>query len=183
MGDEFSFGKAKEKVWEEFDATKVSDPVQIRYKNTSIMKGDYEFKPVAKYKASVMVAKKKAYSDPSPFDFVFLWGDLAKPDYKDYLSLSQSGRKYFFRYQDSPHSKSYIERHSVNTHMIPANSKVNSGLKSVRENQVVYFEGYLVDIHGPDGVWKTSKTRSDTGMGSCEVFYVTKMMINEKVYT
>jgi len=176
--------KARQKVWEEFDDTLISDPVQVKYKNVSIWKGDYEIKPVAKYKASVMVAKKKAYSDPpSPFDFVFLWGELAKPDYKEYLSLSQAGRKYIFRYQDAPHSKSYIAQHSVNTHMIPANSEVLSGLKAVLENQVVYFEGYLVNIHGPNGVWKTSTTRSDTGMGSCEVFYVYKMRIGDKVYT
>jgi hypothetical protein len=40
----------------------------------------------------------------------------------------------------------------------------------------VTASGYLVDIRGADGfTWSTSLSRTDTGDGACEVFWVERL--------
>jgi len=180
--------------WKRFDATKISDPVQVSSSETPIFleHDNYQIKisPLAKYKVSALVASKKRYSDPeelSPFDFVLVWGDIANPDYGDDVSFSQNNRMYFYRYNaDSPYNSAYISSHSANTHMIPANDNILAGFNRVSRNEIVFLEGYLVNIEmkhfDRTKSWSTSTTRKDTGMGSCEIFYVERLVINEKTY-
>ncbi len=68
--------------------------------------------------------------------------------------------------------------HSGNMHMIPANPGVKADLDDVGEGDLVRFSGYLVDASGPNGfTWKTSLSRDDTGDGSCELFYVERVLL------
>lgn len=188
----FSFihDKILEKRWANFDATKIAEPIQVPYEqNGPIIKvydGDkFSIIPVAKYKVSVLVVSKKFYNDdkPSPIDIVFLWGKIADPHYTDYLEISQHDRIVKYNYKlDSPYSKSYIDSHGSNAHIIPANDNIFSGLKTIYNNQIVHMEGYLVNVEGPKGTWKTSLSRRDTGIGSCEIFYVKKLKLNNQTY-
>ena len=57
--------------------------------------------------------------------------------------------------------------------MIPATPDIESKLKKLRPGQIVTARGYLVDIRNADGFhWNTSLSRTDTGDGACEVFWV-----------
>jgi hypothetical protein len=58
-------------------------------------------------------------------------------------------------------------------HVIPADKDVESRLKKLRPGQIVTAKGYLVDVRGPAGfAWNTSLSRTDTGDGACEIFWV-----------
>jgi hypothetical protein len=42
-----------------------------------------------------------------------------------------------------------------------------------KRGEIVHMEGYLVRVDGPDGFqWASSLSRSDTGNGACELFWV-----------
>jgi hypothetical protein len=46
-------------------------------------------------------------------------------------------------------------------------------LKDVRPGQVVRLRGYLVAVTADDGwQWRSSLSRTDTGSGACELFWV-----------
>ena len=67
---------------------------------------------------------------------------------------------------------------SSNNHLIPANDVIKREIKKIKRGDYVEIKGYLVDINGSnsgDGsfYWNSSKSREDTGDGSCEVIYVT----------
>ena len=169
--------------WENFNPDQISDPIQINTNSINPMtitqKGQtYTITPIAKYKISAIAAGIKTYNDNnpiSPMDIALIWGDLATPNYEDHLTISQSNRWYHFRYTaDSPHSKRYIEKHSANTHIIPENDEIQKTLKKIRKDDIVYLEGYLVNIKrdSDNYRWSSSKSRKDTGDGSCEVMYV-----------
>jgi hypothetical protein len=58
-------------------------------------------------------------------------------------------------------------------HLIPSTSRVRDRLEDVRPGNVVRLRGYLVSVSGPNGyTWRSSLTRTDTGAGACELFYV-----------
>ncbi len=154
--------------------------------------GIFTLRPVAEYKASVMVVGKEPYfsgwsAEISPIDLAVEWGKLADPAYDKYISYSQSDRWYFYEYkQGSPFTNSYIISHSSNNHIIPATENVLKAMKSVRKKQKLVIEGLLVNITGTyEGQrvwWNSSLSRTDTGAGSCELFYVSKVRIEDKVY-
>jgi hypothetical protein len=90
------------------------------------------------------------------------------------MQISQDHRFYFWRTSsrvDLP--KDVIVSHSANTHVIPANPRVERELSRLRRGQVVTLTGLLVDGTRDDGAWiKTSLVRTDTGAGACEVMLV-----------
>jgi len=79
-----------------------------------------------------------------------------------------------------------VVAHSANNHIVPVNENVGRAVKSVKKKDAVVLEGYLVNIQGSykgrDVRWNSSLSRTDTGNGSCELFYVTKVRIESKVY-
>jgi hypothetical protein len=173
------------------------DPLQTPYTSAeSIMKeiknGLLTLTPVAEYRISGVVVSKKGYDDGweseiSPVDLAIVWGKLAEPGYEKYVKFWQSNRWYFFKYREgSPFDHPYIVTHSGNHHTIPANYNVRRALKSIRKNDKVILEGYLVNVNGTyrgkTVFWNTSLSRSDTGDGSCELFYVSKVRIDTKFY-
>ena len=60
---------------------------------------------------------------------------------------------------------------SANMHMIPADPAVAARLARVREGELVRLSGYLVDVLEPSTgwTWRSSRSRDDTGAGSCEL--------------
>ena len=66
-------------------------------------------------------------------------------------------------------------------HMVPADAYVRRQLDKIRPGDIVQAEGMLIDIDHPSGFrWRTSLTREDTGGGSCEIFYLERLMIEER---
>ena len=173
------------------------DPVQIRVKHMPSIKiktddAEYTLTPMAKYEISALVASRKNYSgmwtaELAPVDLALVWGKLADPEYDKFITYSQSNRWYYYRYKaGSPFDNNYVIRHSSNHHIIPASENILKAVKTLRSEDHIYLEGYLVNVRGTyrghKVWWNTSLSRSDTGNGACEVFYVKKVKIDGNVY-
>lgn len=115
----------------------------------------------------------------SPVDLALGWGPMSNPNPLRLIKITQSNRFYFFRYRNQPPiAHQQIIQNSANMHLIPANGAVAKTLKAAEKGDIIEFSGYLVDIFGNDGwYWKSSRTRSDTGKGACELIYVEKAVI------
>jgi hypothetical protein len=173
------------------------DPIQTPYKSDEpiireVKNGHFTITPVAEYKISGVVVSKETYSSEwegkvSPVDLAIVWGKLAEPEYDRYITYSQSNRWYFYKYkQGSPFDNSYIISHSANNHIIPANENIRRAVKTIGRKDKIVLEGFLVNIKGSykeqTVIWNTSLSRTDTGHSSCELFYVSKVKIDTKVY-
>ena len=181
--------------FEEIDTSK--DPLQIpRASLEPIIKefknGRFTITPVAAYKLSGMVVGKKSYSDDwdgkiSPVDLAVVWGKLVEPEQGRYITFSQSSRWYHYKWKaGSPVDASFVLTHSGNNHIIPDNENIRRATKTIKKKDKVILEGFLVNLKGTykgrTVIWNTSLLRNDTGNGSCELFYVSKVRINTKIY-
>jgi hypothetical protein len=92
---------------------------------------------------------------------------------KDF-EITQSARFYSWRPRGAlPIARQEVIEHSANTHVIPANDTVRAQLKRLRVGQLVHLRGTLVDGVRDDGAYvNTSLTRSDSGVGPCEIVLV-----------
>jgi hypothetical protein len=117
----------------------------------------------------------------APVDLALGWGVMSDQAVLDRIEITQGGRWYFTRYEHpAPLHDQDIIRHSGNMHMIPANDWVRDKLKSIRPGQLIEARGRLVDVDHESGFyWRTSLTREDTGGGSCELFYVEQLFIED----
>ncbi len=173
------------------------DPIQTSHKSDEpiikeIKNGHFTITPVAEYKISGMVVGKETYSsgwegEISPVDLAIVWGKLAEPDYDRYVTYNQRNRWYFYQYKPgSPFDNSFVISHSGNNHIIPANENIHDAVKTIGKKDKVVLEGFLVNVKGTykghPVTWNTSLSRKDTGNGSCELFYVSKVRIDTKVY-
>ncbi len=145
----------------------------------------------AAYKISGLLVSKHFYRagflhQLSPLDYALIWGRT--PEWLPWLRFSQAKRFVFFRYDiPSPVEKTYMEKHLSNNHLIPSTPNLRRALSRVRKHTPVELEGYLVDvkaIQSRRGVsaWNTSITRDDTGNGSCEIIYVTRLRVRDRLY-
>jgi hypothetical protein len=147
---------------------------------------------LAEYKLSGRVVSKETYSSNwdgkiSPVDLAIVWGKLVEPDWDKYITYSLRNRWYFYQYKPgSPFDNSFVISHSANNHIIPANENILEAVKTIGKGDRVVLGGFLVNIKGTyEGrpvTRNTSMTRKDTGDGSCEIVYVTKIRVNTDVY-
>lgn len=121
-------------------------------------------------------------SDLSPVDLALGWGVMSDQAVLDRIEISQGGRWYFTRYDyPAPIDDRQIIQHSGNMHMIPANEWVEGKLKDIRAGDLIQARGFLVDVDRDDGFyWRTSRTRDDSGSGSCEIFYVEQIFLEPR---
>ncbi len=139
----------------------------------------YELRTLAQFGLTARALSVTDYrmgreSDLSPLDIAFGWGRMSEPPVSDRLSISQSNRWYYWRFEgEPPIPPREIETSSANMHLIPADAGVARALGKIRKGQIVKLSGYLVEIKAKDGwSWRSSMTRDDTGQGSCEVIFV-----------
>ncbi len=173
------------------------DPIQTSYKSDEpiireIKNSYFTITPVAEYRISGMVVGKETYSsgwdgEISPVDLAIVWGKLVEPEYDRYITYIQRSRWYFYQYKTgSAFDNSFVISHSSNNHIIPANENIRKAVKTIKEKDKVVLEGFLVNIKGTykgqQVIWNTSLSRKDTGHVSCELFYVSKVRIDTKVY-
>ena len=154
--------------------------------------GQFSITPIAEYDISARVVSARSYSRKwtaslSPVDIALVWGRLAERKMDDYISYKQKNRWYFYRYSfDCPVDNNYIISHSSNNHIIPASYNLSLALKSIKKNDHVRVEGYLVWVAGFSKKrkvnWGTSTTRKDSGDRSCELIYAKTIRVNESVY-
>lgn len=166
-----------------------ADPIQenIDGKKDEIIFGKYKITKMAKYKISAVVVSKKDYSygtesNFSPVDTALAWGKMSEKENIAKVRFSQSGRWYFYEYQEFPLGKEYIATHSSNHHLVPANSNLKKAVKRIKKGDKVVIDGYLISITGENYFWNSSLTRNDTGNGACEIVYVEKLIINKREY-
>lgn len=166
--------------------TKVSGNKQIQVDDCDI---NIEYK--AQYKIDALVIHTKNYNGSmitdklSPKDLALAWGDVDAKNGEIDFNWSQSGRWYYWTVSSREEAEKaggtgYINTHSANCHIIPADDAVKKKLKSIKQGDRITIEGYLVYISGKytDGrtfTWNSSLSRSDTGNGSCEVIYATSI--------
>ncbi len=143
--------------------------------------GDVEISLKAEYDIRGVVKGKKKYSDypsqVSEYDLILAWGDLNKEEYDQHVDYSQSGRWYYYTYDQEFVEKGLIARNSANVHLIAENDEVRKDIRKIRKNDYIRIKGYLVDVHFDNGAWETSMTRGDTGNGACEIILVEEIHI------
>jgi len=180
----------------EIDVSQEPKQNQFKSKESIILKiavdSEFIFNPVAEYKIAAVLVGKKCYRDGwrgkvAPVDLALVWGKLAEPESDKYVSYSQYDRWYFYELKTgSPFNSSYVISHSANNHIIPAGENILKAVKTIEKKEKVLLEGFLVNVKGrhkgENFWWNSSLKRTDTGDGSCEVFYVKKVRIGTKVY-
>jgi len=144
----------------------------------------HQVQPVARFSIRARVLSREDYrfdrgAELSPVDLALGWGPMSDQAVLDRIDIRQGGRWYFTRYElPAPISDQEIIRHSANMHLVPANEYVKSRVRKVREGDLIWLRGYLVNISGDDGYqWVSSQRRDDTGDGSCELIYVEQFSI------
>jgi hypothetical protein len=123
-------------------------------------------------------------ADLAPLDLALGWNVMSDQSLLDQIRIRQGGRWYYTRW-DQPLGipEQQVSLNSSNMHMIPARSNVARKLKALRPGDVVYLEGFLVDVDHPSGWhWRTSMSRSDIGAGACEIVYVENVTLETEKY-
>jgi hypothetical protein len=142
---------------------------------------EYLIKPQARYDIEARVLSTESYrfdggAALAPIDFAVGWGPMSDSDVLAHFRITQ-GARFFTIYPDERAIDLGIAlRSAANMHLIPADGALAARLSRVRVGSVVHLQGYLVNAGRDDGFyWKTSLTRTDTGDGACELFYVESM--------
>lgn len=119
-----------------------------------------------------------------PVDLALAWGKASDPEWVRHLKVEQSGRVYRWSFpRGTPLDQRTIETSSANMHIMPASPEILRKLESVARGDVVRISGFLVDISkDPLGdeegfYWRSSRVRTDTGLGACELILVTAVEI------
>jgi hypothetical protein len=182
---------------EETSLDPFQEPIQediAEVRTFTLSKGSLELLvfPRAKYEITAKVVSKKRYYDGwaskiAPYDFALAWGRLIETEISKFIIYSQIRRFYFFTCKwNCPVTQDYIADHSSNNHLIPANSNIFNALKKIKEGNIIQLWGFLVNVRGMcqerDVNWTSSTTREDTGNGACELMYVEKVRLKDKIY-
>ena len=165
--------------------------------------------PVAYYKISGMVIatnrffllKTEFFDSAALYDIGLAWGKLGnKKLYKKYFESysrkneATGARVLWVSWKGNiPVPIDYAQSHWSHTHIVPANKNIMGALLRVRDWDKIELEGFLVDMkynskRGRIHSSHTSMSRTDTGMvgdrgnGACEVMYVTKVKLKNKIY-
>lgn len=210
----YSFPKVSETTQNVINTQK--NPIQNNLTNSSYIKAYGEknifiLKPQAEYSIAGMVVTKNtnfwvrdimrtSFDDICLMDIGIVWGELAADKQKLYKnwkfkSLKTLGESRRLEWRSKvpadtmPWSLNFVSSHISHTHLIPANANVMGALLTIKINDIVKFDGYLVDIYTAKNqlVANTSLSRTDTdptsrGSGACEDMYVKQVQINNKIY-
>ncbi|PVZ72081.1 hypothetical protein [Pelagibaculum spongiae] len=144
----------------------------------------YQIAPLAEFSLSARVLSRENYSldagaDLAPIDLALGWGAMSDNQVIDQLSISQSGRFYFWSWQNQPPiSNRQIIQSSSNMHMVPVDDYIANQLKDVRKGDIIQLRGLLIEANKSNGwKWRSSLSRDDTGNGACELFFVKEVSV------
>jgi len=150
---------------------------------TSFSLNNYTITPLAEFSLQARVLSTQRYqldraAQLAPVDLALGWGRMSDETILSKISISQSGRFYFWRVEQFPIPREEIESHSANMHMVPADNTIAQQLKAIRVGQRVNIQGQLIEAKGADGwTWRSSLTRTDTGNGACELVLVKALTV------
>jgi hypothetical protein len=146
--------------------------------------GVYMVRPLARYDIQARLLSRKSYSsdeiaDLCPVDFAVGWGPMSDQAVLDRLSVWQTGRFFFWEYQNPPPiPKEEIISHASNMHLIPSSAAIETALKTVRTGNLFRLRGTLVEATRAGlGPVRSSLSRTDTAKGACEVMWVESVEI------
>jgi len=154
------------------------EPVQGATERTAFMHGTFELRPQASYEIEARVLSVERYrfeggARLSPLDFAVGWGPMSDSTVLSHFRITQGGRFFMIYPDEQALDLSDALGSSANMHLIPATAQIRDRLGDVRAGHLVRLRGLLVNASGPNGyTWQTSLSRSDTGDGACELFFV-----------
>ncbi len=141
--------------------------------------GGYRVHALAGFDITARLLSRKFYngdeiSDLCPIDFAVGWGPMSDQAVLDRISVWQTARFFFWKYQNPPPiPKEEIVTHASNMHLIPSTPAVAAQLKTVRTGDLFRLRGLLVEATRPgSSTVRSSLTRTGTGKGACEVMWV-----------
>ena len=139
----------------------------------------HRLEPVARFTVRARLLSVQMYrfgreAELSPIDFALGWNDMSNDAVLARLSISQGNRFYYYRWEgDAPIPPADMVRSSANMHLIPASAEVQRKLERIPRGATLTLHGWLVDVRGADGwTWRSSRTRTDSGSGACELIWV-----------
>jgi hypothetical protein len=166
----------------------IGEPVQ----DDSVRREAFERKgftiaPFARFTVRARLLSVETYrmgreAELSPIDFALGWNDMSNDAVLARLAISQGNRFYYYRWENEPPiAPEAIVRSSANMHLIPASADVQRRLDRVPPGATVTLSGWLVDVSAADGwQWRSSRSRSDTGAGACELVWVEDVQVEER---
>lgn len=152
--------------------------------------------PRAFYQITGRVLGKRGYvyerndmrAQLAPYDLALGWGPMSDPAVDEWIEWSQKNRWLYYNWSrgTTSYKDNVIIPNTSNNHLIPANATINTALAHVQINDVIYLEGYLVDVqtktNGNSLNMATSLSRTDSDEGACEQFYVQRIYWNKEEY-
>lgn len=171
----------------------LTEPLQEDLSNEDLkpfVKEEFTITPVKRYRISARILRRENYyfsetHEILPIDLVLGWNIMSdlKTIKDNNIDISQSNRFYYWKIPSFEKIKrEMIEINSANVHIGAINKEIKNELESLDKNDLIYFEGYLVNVINNKNGYRfvSSLTRKDTGAGACEVFLITKVVkINE----
>ena len=156
---------------------------------------------------------QQKYINLVPRDIFLVIGNMAKPEIfsmfkfeheerggsvlckgvkyrKSFMSSYKSQEEAEESKKNFEHCHPYIKQKELNNyHPIAANKKIDLGLSTLLPNDVLYMEGYLVDVPQLGLSTGTRKEQTHSNMimngynpGKCFILYTTKIIINGIIY-
>lgn len=166
------------------------EPLQESLRSDDLKKfdaGNYTLTSVKRYRLIARVLSARHYTtgeahDILPVDLALGWNVMAdnKLEETTKINITQSNRYYYWKVPSfKPLSRDEIERNSSNMHLGGINSSINKQLLSASKGDMVYIEGYLVNVIDNSNGYRfiSSLTRNDTGAGACEVILVSRIVV------
>ncbi|MEM1094873.1 MAG: hypothetical protein AAGJ10_09745 [Bacteroidota bacterium] len=153
-------------------------PVQVSLSAEPLAHRGYTLLPVATFEVTARVLGVEGYHGQrhgrlAPYDIALGWGLMSDTAVLERLDIAQHDRLYRWSRRDGAPDTPTIIRHSTNIHIVPASSGLGGRVASLRHGDVVTLRGQLVDALAPDGSqWRTSRSRTDAGMGACEILWL-----------
>jgi len=167
----------------------ISPPIQKTAKGTEIFKG-FEIEKVATFELTGRILATREYNiyklgynkidEISPIDMCIGWGKLSTDKYDDIIKFYEFRDRYVNYYVQDTRilSVKEISNSISNSHLIPKTDEIKKQLLAFKKHDLIKIEGYLVNVYDTTGnfsPWLTSKVRTDTGSGSCEIVFVEKV--------
>ena len=135
------------------------------------------------------VPVKMSFGTVIPYDMAIGWGKMAERDNFNKMKMKYAlfDRVVYWQYKNINMTQEEINDSFSNNHLIPANKRIKQGLDRLGVKDVVYLEGYLVEVHnhkrdGTKEEMKSSLWREDEGLGACEVIYITRLVSKHGEY-
>lgn len=155
-----------------------SEPRQRLVQRPAFQFGAYQLTPLAEFDVEARVLSVEKYHTDggarlSPIDFALGWGPMSDSAVLEHFRVRQGGRFFTIYPDEQAIDLKTALLSAANMHLIPATGALDDELERVRPGHIVRLRGQLVSALGPNNfTWTSSLTRTDTGNGACELFYV-----------